>query len=74
VEERSTAYEDSFEGSRDSGDASSVGDPELASAFDGLAGGFGSVPRHGSRGSKPRQIAERRERDGRREGKWERKH
>lgn len=74
MEEHSAAYEDNFEGSRDSGDANSIGDPELASAFDGLPGVFGSVPRHGSRASKSRQIVERRERDGRREGKWERKH
>ncbi|KAJ6814051.1 uncharacterized protein M6B38_139160 [Iris pallida] len=75
TEERSTGYDDNFEGSRDSGDTNSVGDPELASAFDGLGGGVGSVPRHGTRGSKSRQIAERRERgEGRREGKWERKH
>ncbi|ONK73734.1 uncharacterized protein A4U43_C04F34700 [Asparagus officinalis] len=68
MEERSAAYEESFDGSRDSGDASSVGDPELGSAFDG----FGSGPRRGS--SKSRGISERREREGRREGKWERKH
>ncbi|XP_072956255.1 uncharacterized protein [Typha angustifolia] len=74
TEERSVCYEDSIEGSKDSGDASSIGDPELGSAFDGLAGGYGSVSRHGSRGSKSRQVVERRERDGRREGKWERKH
>lgn len=74
TDERTTTYEDNIEGSRDSGDTSSVGDPDLASALDGLAGGFGSAPRHGSRGSKSRQIVERRERDGRREGKWERKH
>ncbi|OEL13670.1 hypothetical protein BAE44_0025313 [Dichanthelium oligosanthes] len=74
--ERAAADEDNAwtEGSRDSGDASSIGDPE----FDG--------PRpHGSRGSgassksSSRQVVERRERDGtaagtgRREGKWERK-
>ncbi|KAG1355466.1 hypothetical protein COCNU_07G015780 [Cocos nucifera] len=74
TDERTTSYEENMEGSRDSGDTSSVGDPDLGSAFDGLAGGFGSAPRHGSRGSKSRQIVERRERDGRREGKWERKH
>ncbi|XP_019701444.1 uncharacterized protein [Elaeis guineensis] len=73
-ERTTTSYEENIEGSRDSGDTSSVGDPDLGSAFDGLAGGFGSAPRHGSRGSKSRQIIERRERDGRREGKWERKH
>ncbi|CAA6674631.1 unnamed protein product [Spirodela intermedia] len=49
---------------RDSGDASSVGDPETASLE---AGGFGSAPRQG-RGGKSRQIVERREREGRREG------
>ncbi|CAL4932534.1 unnamed protein product [Urochloa decumbens] len=59
------------EGSRDSGDAGSIGDPE----FDG--------PRpHGPRSGKSsssRQVVERRDRDGiapgtgRREGKWERK-
>ncbi|OVA18390.1 hypothetical protein BVC80_1833g45 [Macleaya cordata] len=69
------SYEDNFEGSRDSGDTGSVGDSDTASAFDGQAGGFGSGQRHGSRGSKSRQLMERRERDGgRREGKWERKH
>ncbi|KAF0934279.1 hypothetical protein E2562_024469 [Oryza meyeriana var. granulata] len=66
TDERSTGYEENAEGS---GDASSVGDPELGSpALDGL----GST-RHGPRGSKSssRQVVERRER---REGKWERKH
>lgn len=37
-----------------------------------VPGGFGSGQRHGSRGSKSRQVVERRERDGRREGKWQR--
>ncbi|KAG6518686.1 hypothetical protein ZIOFF_022166 [Zingiber officinale] len=72
--ERAPSYEDSIEGNRDSGDTSSIGDSELGLAFDGSPGGFGSAPRHGSRGSKSRSIVERRERDGRREGKWERKH
>lgn len=68
TDERGTGYEDNAEGSRDSGDTSSIGDPELGSAFD-------SGARHGTRGSKSsRQVVERRERDGRREGKWERKH
>ncbi|KAF7082213.1 hypothetical protein CFC21_086090 [Triticum aestivum] len=62
-------YEENAEGSRDSGgDTSSMGDPELD--------GPGSGSRHGTRagGSKSsRQVLERRERDGRREGKWERK-
>ncbi|XP_010673447.1 uncharacterized protein LOC104889813 isoform X4 [Beta vulgaris subsp. vulgaris] len=74
VDECSSSYEENFDGSKDSGDTGSTGDPELGSGFDGLAGGFGSSQRHGSRGSKSRQILERRERDGRREGKWERKH
>ncbi|KAL6008594.1 hypothetical protein ACLOJK_034108 [Asimina triloba] len=73
-EDRSGAYEDNLDGSRDSGDTGSIGDPDLSSAFDGPAGGFGSTQRQGSRGSKSRQVMERRERDGRREGKWERKH
>ncbi|TVU31484.1 hypothetical protein EJB05_23171, partial [Eragrostis curvula] len=69
-----TADEDSTwaEGSRDSGDASSIGEPE----FDGTRqhGPRGS----GSKSSSSRQLVERRERDGaagtaRREGKWERK-
>lgn len=72
--ERAPSYEDSIEGNRDSGDTSSIGDSELGLAFDVLPGGFGLAPRHGSRGSKSRSIVERRERDGRREGKWERKH
>ncbi|XP_050225471.1 uncharacterized protein LOC126674960 isoform X2 [Mercurialis annua] len=70
----SSSYEENFEGSKDSGDTGSVGDPDLMSAFDGQPGGFGSGQRHGSRGSKSRQVVDRRERDGRREGKWERKH
>ncbi|XP_015577755.2 uncharacterized protein LOC8282035 isoform X1 [Ricinus communis] len=69
------SYEENFDGSKDSGDTGSVGDPDLMSAFDGQSGGFGPAQRHGSRGSKSRQVMERRERDGgRREGKWERKH
>lgn len=69
-----SSYEENFDGSKDSGDTSSVGDPDLVLAFDGQSGGFGSAQRHGSRGNKSRQVMERRERDGRREGKWERKH
>ncbi|XP_020597126.1 uncharacterized protein LOC110036913 isoform X2 [Phalaenopsis equestris] len=71
VERSNATFEDNLEGSRDSGDANSIGDPELSLAIDGLAGGFSSTSR---RGSKSRQIMERREREGRREGKWERKH
>ncbi|XP_068635229.1 uncharacterized protein [Aristolochia californica] len=74
ADERSAGYEENLDGSRDSGDTGSVGDPDLASAFDGSVGGFGSGGRQGPRGNKSRQIMERRERDGRREGKWERKH
>lgn len=73
LDECGSSYEENMDGSKDSGDTGSVGDPDLASAFDGQPGGFGSVQRHGSRGSKSRQVVERRERDGRREGKWERK-
>ncbi|XP_039063492.1 uncharacterized protein LOC120208243 [Hibiscus syriacus] len=71
----SSGYEENFDGSKDSGDAASIGDLELASSFDGgQSGGFGSSQRHGSRGIKSRQVLERQERDGRRESKWERKH
>ncbi|KAK2405981.1 hypothetical protein QL285_041771 [Trifolium repens] len=67
-------YEENVDGSKDSGDTGSIGDPELASAFDGQSGGYGSQ-RHSSRGSKSRQLGERRDsRENRREGKWERKH
>ncbi|KAJ1399405.1 hypothetical protein SESBI_30339 [Sesbania bispinosa] len=65
--------EENVDGSKDSGDTSSIGDPELVSAFDGQPSGYGSQ-RHSSRGSKSRQLGERRDRDNRREGKWERKH
>uniref|UniRef100_A0A6N2LD35 Uncharacterized protein n=1 Tax=Salix viminalis TaxID=40686 RepID=A0A6N2LD35_SALVM len=64
------SYEENFEGSKDSGDTGSVGDPDSMTAFDGQSVGFGSAQRHGSRGSKSRQVMERREgreRDGRRE-------
>ncbi|KAI4338732.1 hypothetical protein MLD38_023753 [Melastoma candidum] len=66
-DECSSSYEEAFDGSKDSGDASSIGDPESISAFEGYPG------RQGPRGSKSRAAVERRERD-RREGKWERKH
>ncbi|CAK7341725.1 unnamed protein product [Dovyalis caffra] len=72
-----SSYEESLDGSKDFGDTGSVGDPDSITAFDGQSVGFGSAQRHGSRGSKSRQVMERREgreRDGRREGKWERKH
>ncbi|KAK1587446.1 hypothetical protein Q3G72_012954 [Acer saccharum] len=74
-DECGSSYEENFEGSKDSGDTGSIGDPESVSAFDGQSSGYGSGQRHGSRGSKSRQAMERREREGsRREGKWERKH
>ncbi|KAM0859799.1 hypothetical protein ACQ4PT_046932 [Festuca glaucescens] len=65
----SDGYEDNADGSRDSGgDTSSMGDPE----FDGPGSGMRHGTRSGSsRSSRP--VVERRERDGRREGKWERK-
>ncbi|KAH9298584.1 hypothetical protein KI387_030266, partial [Taxus chinensis] len=66
-------YEDSFDGMREISDASSIGDPEIGSSMDMISGSFGAPHRQGSRITKPRQIVERRERDGRREGKWERK-
>ncbi|XP_058225121.1 uncharacterized protein LOC131334217 isoform X2 [Rhododendron vialii] len=75
LDDGGSSYEENFDGSKDSGDTGSVGDPDLVSALDGQPGGVGSAQRHGPRGSKPsRQMIERRERDGRREGKWERKH
>ncbi|KAH1082988.1 hypothetical protein J1N35_022749 [Gossypium stocksii] len=75
TDECSSSYEENLDGSKDSGDTGSVGDPELVSSFDGgQPGGFGPSQRHGSRGSKSRQVLERRDRDGRRESKWERKH
>lgn len=74
LDDAGSGYEENLDGSRDSGDTGSVGDPDSLSAFDGQPGGYGSGQRHGSRGSKSRQVVERRERDGRREGKWERKH
>ncbi|XP_020235831.1 uncharacterized protein LOC109815494 isoform X2 [Cajanus cajan] len=72
-DDTSSMYEENVDGSKDSGDTSSIGDPELVSAFDGQPGGYGSQ-RHSSRGGKARQVGERRDRDSRREGKWERKH
>ncbi|XP_074280083.1 uncharacterized protein LOC141605282 isoform X2 [Silene latifolia] len=74
ADEPTSNYDDTFDGSKDSGETSSTGDPELASGFDGLPSAFGSSQRHGSRGGKSRQILDRRDRDSRREGKWERKH
>lgn len=71
-DEGGSSYEENFDGSKDSGDTGSMGDPELMSAFDSLSGGLGSSQR--PRGSKSRQIMERKERESRREGKWERKH
>lgn len=73
-DECGSGYEENIDGSKDSGDTGSVGDPDMVSALDGQPISFGSAQRHGSRGTKSRQIIERREREGRREGKWERKH
>ncbi|KAL1547472.1 hypothetical protein AAHA92_23948 [Salvia divinorum] len=70
TDECGSSYEENFDGSKDSGDTGSVGDPDM----EGQPISFGSGQRHGSRGSKSRQIIDRKERDGRREGKWERKH
>ncbi|KAH6820390.1 hypothetical protein C2S53_015870 [Perilla frutescens var. hirtella] len=74
TDECGSSYEENIDGSKDSGDTGSVGDPDMVSALEGQSISFGSGQRHGSRGGKSRQIIERRERDGRREGKWERKH
>lgn len=74
ADEYGSGYEENFDGSKDSGDTGSVGDPEIGSGFEGQSIAFSSTLRHGSRGSKSRQILERRERDSRRESKWERKH
>nr|GEV14025.1 hypothetical protein [Tanacetum cinerariifolium] len=69
-----SGYEENIDGSRDSGDTGSVGEPDLIMALEGQSGNFGPGQRHGSRGNKPRQVMDRRERDTRREGKWERRH
>ncbi|CAN4126089.1 unnamed protein product [Withania somnifera] len=61
-DECGSSYEENFDGSKDSGDTGSIGDADLVSALEGPSMSFGS------------QIVERRERDGRRESKWERKH
>ncbi|CAI9764942.1 unnamed protein product [Fraxinus pennsylvanica] len=67
-------YDETFDVSKDPGDTGSIGDPDI-SGLEGQSIGFGSAQRQGSRGGKTRQVIERRERgDGRREGKWERKH
>lgn len=70
-EDCGSSYEENFDGSKDSGDTGSVGDSDI---LEGQPMSFGSGQRHSSRGGKSRQIVERRERDSRREGKWERKH
>ncbi|CAI9262315.1 unnamed protein product [Lactuca saligna] len=69
-----SSYEENFDGSRDSGDTGSVGEADVMMALEGQSGNFGSGQRNASRGNKSRQVMERRERDGRREGKWERRH
>ncbi|RAL53954.1 hypothetical protein DM860_004425 [Cuscuta australis] len=83
-DEGGKSYDDNFEGSRDSGDMASIGgDADMASmSLDGAtptnfapSQKHGGSSRGGSGAGKPsRQIMERRERDGRREGKWERKY
>lgn len=73
TDECGSSYEENIDGSKDSGDTGSVGDPDMVSALEGQSISFGSGQRHASRGGKSRQIIERRERDGR-QGKWERKH
>lgn len=75
TEDHSSAggLEEIFEGCRDQGDTGSMGDPELSSAFEPSPGSFTLAQKQGSRTSKSRQALERRDRDSRREGKWERK-
>ncbi|KAK9070642.1 hypothetical protein SSX86_011044 [Deinandra increscens subsp. villosa] len=73
-DEGGSSYEENIDGSRDSGDTGSIGEPDLVMALEGQSGNFGSGQRQVSRGNKSRQMMERRERDGRREGKWERRH
>eukprot|EP00252_Welwitschia_mirabilis_P024837 TRINITY_DN7527_c0_g2_i1.p1 TRINITY_DN7527_c0_g2~~TRINITY_DN7527_c0_g2_i1.p1 ORF type:complete len:1065 (-),score=225.82 TRINITY_DN7527_c0_g2_i1:248-3442(-) len=71
-EERS--YDDNVDAFRDNYETSSTGDSELGSTSDIMnLNTYGAPNRQGSHGSKPRQIVERRERESRREGKWERK-
>ena len=71
-------YEDTGEvnGAPSRDPATDVGNfnEEGVSGMDGgNAGALGSGHRQGPRSSRPRAVVERRERDGRREGKWERK-
>nr|XP_043623624.1 uncharacterized protein LOC122595343 [Erigeron canadensis] len=73
-DEGGSGYEENFDGSRDSGDTGSVGEADSVTALEGQSGNFGSAQRNVSRGNKSRQMIDRRERDGRREGKWERRH
>uniref|UniRef100_A0A7N0TIX9 Uncharacterized protein n=1 Tax=Kalanchoe fedtschenkoi TaxID=63787 RepID=A0A7N0TIX9_KALFE len=74
-DEAGSSYEENFEGSKDSGDTGSIGEFELGPTFDGQTSGYGPSQRQSSRGPKSRQmIVDKREREGRREGKWERKH
>lgn len=68
------SYEENFDGSRESGDTGSVGEPDLMIALEGQPGNFGSGQRNVSRGNKSRQMMGRREREGRRDGKWEIRH
>ncbi|KAL8255124.1 hypothetical protein R6Q59_033345 [Mikania micrantha] len=70
-DEGGSSYEENFDGSRDSGDTGSIGEPDLVTALEGQSGNFGSGQRQVSRGNKSRQMMDRRER---REGKWERRH
>ncbi|XP_010528687.1 PREDICTED: uncharacterized protein LOC104805731 isoform X2 [Tarenaya hassleriana] len=77
LDECGSSYDETVEGSRDSGDTGSVGEVEMGHGFEGQPGNFvlGQRLGGGSRGGKPRQVMDRRERgEGRREGKWERKH
>lgn len=69
-------FEDLGEGngvSRETGDGAALNDDGVSGVEGSTAGTVGSSHRQGPRSARPRQIVERRERDGRREGKWERK-
>ncbi|KAG0598738.1 hypothetical protein M758_12G097000 [Ceratodon purpureus] len=58
---------------RDATEGTGLNDDGVPGVEGSSAGSAGTGHRQGPRSARPRQIVERRERDGRREGKWERK-
>jgi hypothetical protein len=70
-------FEDSGDGNgvmpRDATEGTAFNDDGVAGIEGSSAGSAGTSHRQGPRSARPRQVVERRERDGRREGKWERK-